>query len=164
MRDYIWKPAGMYATQLERRELPPNPKQAALYRRGPDGAPEPDDMTDLSVKYPGGGITSTAGDLLRFAGAFMDNKLLEPETRALMFHPPELERDALPYGFGWIIGEHPEYSRTVRHDGGQAGTTSNLVLYIDRGVAVVAMTNLYGEAGAVSRLTSTLADIAFADE
>ena len=137
MREHIWLPAGMTWTSLEITGVHVDNK-AALYKRGPKRSVVADTVDDLSVKYPGGGMQSTAEDLVRFAIAFMGTELLEPETRDLMFqntaprstwtaaatkaNPPFL------YGFGWIYGETPDGEPFYRHDGGQAGTTTNLMV------------------------------------
>ena len=61
------------------------------------------------------------------------------------------------------MGEHAEHGRFVRNDGGQAGTTTNLLLFLDQDVAAVVMTNLYGEGGAARRLADDLAALALND-
>ena len=160
MGDYVWGPAGMTHTSIEvKGETVPN--KSRLYVRDDTGAIVEDEYTDLSVKIPGGGIQSTAGDLARFAIAIMENRLISAESREAMLHAPDVpgRPEGFLYGFGWIYGTTDDGVRYYGHDGGQAGTTTNLLILPERGVAVAVLANLYGVPGEVKRITQDLADL-----
>ncbi len=164
MREHIWDPAGMTSTQLEDRgrDLP---ERTRLYRRERDGTIVEDDQTDLSIKYPGGGLLSTAGDLVRFAAAFENGALLAPETRERMFLVPEIANERArknhpPYALGWIVGDSERFGRYIRNDGGQAGTSTNLLVLRERGIAVAVVANVARAGAEVGSMTNDLAAIA----
>lgn len=164
MRKDIWDPAGMASTQLEDRgrELPVTSK---LYRRERDGSFVEDDYTDLSIKYPGGGLLSSAGDLVRFAAVFEDGALLARGTRERMFVAPEIaderaRKNHSPYPLGWIVGDSERFRPYIRNDGGQAGSSTNLLVPRVRGAAVAVVANVARAGGEVASITNDLAAIA----
>jgi serine beta-lactamase-like protein LACTB len=101
-------------------------------------------LMDSSYKIPGGGLVSTAADLVRFDMALMDGKILKPESLATMWTPtglPEYE-DGKPskYGMGFSITIFDGQKR-VSHDGGQQGTSTEIAFFPARRLAVAAMAN-----------------------
>lgn len=135
MEKHIWIPAGMTQTTLEdRNNLSPNlPK---LYRKDTDGLIVRDDETDLSIKYPGGGVLSTVGDLLRFAHAYQNDTLVSKEYRDRMMLVPEVRKRRVPYGLGWMVWESEKYGNYIHNDGGQSGTSSFLVIMPEKKISV----------------------------
>ena len=87
----------------------------------------------------GGGYT-TAGDLVKFAGALRANKLLKAETLAEATHPQFTPGD---YGFGFQIGR-PDEVRTYGHGGGAPGMNALLRVYPESGQVVIVLCNLDG--------------------
>jgi CubicO group peptidase (beta-lactamase class C family) len=85
----------------------------------------------------GGGYT-TAGDLMKFAGALMSNKLLKAETLAEATRPQFPTGD---YGFGFQI-RRSEEAQTYGHDGGAPGMNAILRVYPDSGQSVIVLCNL----------------------
>ncbi len=155
MREHVWTPAGMEHTGLEIfGEAVPN--KAKLYRRTADGL-GPDRNDDNSVKYPGGGIQSTAADLLRFGIAFEGGKLLSPASIDRMLQVPQLPQKAdLDYGLGWMIGNSQDFGNFIRHDGGQSGTSTNLVILRDKHIVVAVLCNMYSASKEVGNITWNL--------
>ncbi|MEX2187336.1 MAG: serine hydrolase domain-containing protein [Pirellulales bacterium] len=101
-------------------------------------------LHDTSSKIPGGGLLSTAPDLVRFALAMNARKLLKDEMLAAAWTSQKTkDGKETGYGLGWRIGEVGGH-RAVSHGGGQAGTSTFLLLLPDDGVAVAAMCNLQG--------------------
>lgn len=99
-------------------------------------------LADTSNKVPGGGMVSTATDLIRFALAVRDGKLLRPSTVELMWTPQKLsDGKATEYGLGWFVREAGG-RKLVLHSGGQQGTSTVLALLPGDGVAVAVLTNL----------------------
>ncbi len=145
MRDYVWRPAGMRHTSLEDRSKDPPQEKSKLYRRNGEGAIEEDEYTDLSVKYPGGGIQSTAADVLRFAIAFENERLLPSQRIEQMMTIPKLRNprtDERPqYGFGWGIGRNDDLGSLLYHAGGQSGTAAYLLICRDAGIATTVLCN-----------------------
>lgn len=118
--------------------------QASFYERR-DGelvnAPE----VDLSNKWAGGGYDSTPADLVRFALALLDGKLLRPAMVDSMF-TPQRTNDGKPvvYGLGWFIGQDGEGRRVIQHTGGSMGATSVLLFYPERKLVVSIIGNVDG--------------------
>jgi len=127
-----------------------------------------------AVAMPGGGLWSTAPDLVRFARAYLrggsldGQRLLPPafldlmcteQTRGILEPPVDgvgPPRDP-GYGLGWGIaakgGDIPCSARAVEH-GGASGTR----LFIDpeTDLAVVVLTNLWGDAEASRSVTGAV--------
>jgi CubicO group peptidase (beta-lactamase class C family) len=103
-------------------------------------------LHDTSMKLPGAGLLSTAADLVRFALAMLEGKLVRPETRDLMWTRQKTsDGKETSYGLGWGIAD-PGGVRLVFHTGEQAGTSCLLVFAPEKKVAVAVMTNLEGTA------------------
>ena len=167
LKRFVWEPAGMMATQFD---IPSRVVQnrGHGYVRGESGRfihPEPEDP---SYKYAGGGIISNVDDLVRFALAINDGRLLGPETVAEM-HRPQLDPGirqidpSSPDGLGepiaheqalaWFIRTDQAGRRYPSHTGTVKGTRSFLANFNDYGVVVALQTNglpfdsaRYGEA------------------
>ena len=167
LKRFVWEPAGMMATQFD---VPSRVVQnrGHGYVRGESGRfihPPPEDP---SYKYAGGGIISNVDDLVRFALAINDGRLLGPETVAEM-HRPQLETGirqidpSSPDGLGepiaheqalaWFIRTDQAGRRYPSHTGTVKGTRSFLGNWNDYGVVVAIQTNAlpfdsarYGEA------------------
>ncbi|HEY7910929.1 MAG TPA: serine hydrolase domain-containing protein [Blastocatellia bacterium] len=101
-------------------------------------------LHDTSMKVPGGGLVSTSIDLVKFAIAVNSSALVKPSSLEQMW-TGQKARDgkATNYGLGWGISEVGGI-RALNHSGGQAGTSTMLVLMPEKGVAVALMTNLDG--------------------
>jgi CubicO group peptidase (beta-lactamase class C family) len=88
---------------------------------------------------PAGGGYSTNTDLLRFARALHEGKLLKPATLAKMF---DGEIPAGPGGIGAGIDERLSHGCHVRgHQGGIEGSTADLEMIWETGAAVVLTSN-----------------------
>ncbi|MDP6425148.1 MAG: serine hydrolase domain-containing protein, partial [Planctomycetota bacterium] len=61
-------------------------------------------MHDTSMKIPGGGLRSTASDLVRFGMALIGHKLIKPKTRARMWTKQRLKGGkTTSYGLGFRV-------------------------------------------------------------
>ncbi len=97
---------------------------------------------DLSVKWAGGGIISTAGDLLRFAIALDAGRLLRPDTQDRMYTSGRLNSGAnTGYGLGWMVNQDGG-RLTVAHSGGAMGGTTYLLREPKARQASVLLANL----------------------
>jgi CubicO group peptidase (beta-lactamase class C family) len=114
-------------------------------------------LMDSSYKIPGGGLVTTAEDLVLFATAMMDNKIVKTETLAAMWSSTKL-RDGQTSNYGLGFGVMmPEGEKYVAHSGSQQGTTTMLAMVPGKHFAVAALANMDGvNPGAV---TSAILDL-----
>lgn len=151
----VWAKAKMAHTCVD-HTLRIVPNRARGYQRAPNALRGtmpviPATLHDTSMKVPGGGLRSTAGDLVRFANAILDGTLVGEETRARMFTAQRLaDGKPLRYGLGFSIGKTggktggKRGKALVAHGGGQAGTACLLQIVPEDRVVVAVMTNLRG--------------------
>ena len=105
------------------------------------------DLHDTSMKVPGGGLVSTAPDLVRFALAYLDNSLLKEETKQRMWTRQRTkDGQETNYGLGWGVGDFHGL-RSISHGGAQAGTRTFLGILPDKGIVVAFMCNTEGVDG-----------------
>lgn len=143
MRQNVFLPAGMEETQVDNR-FAIIPYRTRFYRKTESGAVENADFLDSSYKIPGGGWLSSAEDMARFEVAVLNNKLIKPATRELMWTPLKpSERDSHGYGLGWGT-RNLEGVRYVGHDGGQQGTSTDFTIVPELRTGVVVLTNMEG--------------------
>lgn len=159
MKKHVWEPAGMLSTSVER-----NNKQlankAGLYKITDKEDLKNDLNTDLSMKIPGGGIQSTTEDLLRFGKAILNNTLLKQETLDVMLVDPKIRQGGNPYAMGWFIYKDAsnENGRIIGHSGSQAGTSTQLMIMLDKKVVVAVVSNTRNQWNNVFGLTDQLLD------
>lgn len=102
------------------------------------------DFHDTSMKVPGGGLLSTAEDLVRFGNAVRDAQLVSAETRDAMWTAqPTRAGEDTGYGLGFGV-RSPGGVRQISHSGGQAGTATLLTLLPDQQLTLAVMCNLQG--------------------
>jgi len=145
LAENIFQPAGMSDTRADDvYALVEN--RARGYRLRPDGELENSALFDTSNKIPGGGLISTARDVVRFAIAVTHGRLLSEESIAAMFTPQKLrDGSETEYGLGWSLGS-TGHSRRVwaGHSGNQQGVSTMLLMIPEAGAAVAVMMNLEG--------------------
>lgn len=156
----VWDPAGMVSTTFEfAGELVP--RRARGYTRDARGALRNAPYTDLSVKYPGGGMLSTAEDLARFGMAFQQGQLVNAATRDAMLEPATLNNGGKTgYGLGWSLGKRDAKEGSYSHSGGQAGTSTHLAIHPQEGIVIAILCNVDGSGGAVSAVYRELLELA----
>ena len=139
LREHIFEPAAM-------SHIGPDnvyaivPHRARGYRLAANQRLENCALADTSNKIPGGGMLSTAGDLVAFALALNSGKLVAPKTRDLMFTAQHVRDGASNYGMGWSVAGF-EGRRVVAHGGGQQGISTYLMLFPDEGLSIAVMLN-----------------------
>lgn len=146
LQERIWRPAEMPDTRLEH---PPEivKRRARHYVRSESGELQNAPYADLSVKWAGGGVISTAPDVARFHIALDKGKLLEPETLAQMYTPATLnDGTRTNYGLGWqsVVADGQQW---VAHSGGATGGTTYLLRNPESGIAVVILANVQDAPG-----------------
>ncbi|MBX3277539.1 MAG: beta-lactamase family protein [Acidobacteria bacterium] len=99
-------------------------------------------LHDTSMKIPGGGLVSTAVDLVRFAAAVNTGAIAGDKSRALMWTVQKTsDGKETGYGLGWgVSGEGDRL--LVSHSGGQAGTSTLLTLMPSKGSIIAVMCNM----------------------
>ncbi len=159
MMDNIWKPAGMEMTDVEifGRQYD---NKSKLYRARNSELIE-DTNTNLSVKVPGGGIQSTAKDLLLFGQALIDHRLLSKETFEMMIEDTGIKKAGNPYGLGCFIygKKDDEFGRIIGHSGSQSGTSTQFMIYLDHQVVVSVLSNTSNSWNRVFPLSMELAEL-----
>jgi len=156
LRADVFGPAGMEHTGAD-DVFRIVPHRAHGYRRTLDGRIENCALVDTSNKIPGGGLLSTGGDLIQFAGALERGELVKPATRDRMF-APQITRDGrpVPYGLGWALVDL-DGRRWILHPGMQQGASSCLLVSPAGGFSVAVLANL--EAVDLEPLTVRIAEI-----
>jgi serine beta-lactamase-like protein LACTB, mitochondrial len=142
LRSAIFGPAGMTTTYLERpQEIVRH--RVRQYVRGTTpfswlNAP----YVDLSVKWAGGGLIATAGDIARFDIALNQGKLLRADTLERMYTSARLTNGNITgYGLGWMVNQQGA-RQFVAHSGGAMGGTTYLLREPKARTAAVIFANL----------------------
>jgi CubicO group peptidase (beta-lactamase class C family) len=123
------------------------PARSALYERlalGLVRRSEP--REDLSWKYAGGGLESSAADLARFADAVLRARVVSEPSRDALWSREELaDGTSIDYGLGWGVGDK---GRIVSHTGSQQGSSTSLSVHRERGVVIAILCNTTGAGAA----------------
>lgn len=92
-----------------------------------------------------GFLLSDVDDLLKWADAQQQDRILTSESRRLMTTPVTLNDGSTnPYGFGWVNRKRLGHRR-IDHGGGTAGFSSLLTSYPDDGLSIAILANLSGD-------------------
>ncbi|MGD2131636.1 MAG: serine hydrolase domain-containing protein [Maricaulaceae bacterium] len=141
MRDEVFAPAGV-ASIIDDDVWAITPNRAGLYSLA-DRDLRRADLRDISENLPAGGHLATAAELVRFALAFHDRELVSDASAETMISPmigPDGAAVTTEYGHGITFFEIGG-KRYWMHTGGQAGTSTALILEPQDGVAIAFMTN-----------------------
>ena len=90
---------------------------------------------NMSNKTLGGGLVSTAPDLVSFANKILDGTILNAAQRTTLWSPIG------SYAYGWDVSTGPGGERLVGKAGGQPGAKSYLRVYPDDGIVVAVLSN-----------------------
>jgi CubicO group peptidase (beta-lactamase class C family) len=155
MRKLVFVPAGMRTiTEDDAQSIIPH--RVAGYARGPDKQLINAPFRDVSANLPAGGHLATPEDLVRFAMAFNQGKLVHAKTRNLMIQRPKLLNGAhvpdappyfgmghgLYYGMGIFVGKTTWGEPLLMHTGRDPGASTELLLAPDSKIAVAVMANM----------------------
>jgi CubicO group peptidase (beta-lactamase class C family) len=141
VREHVYAPAGMKDTDAyEVDAVVPNLAQGYEREQTAEGVVWRSNVFEHVVRGgPAGGGYSTAPDLLAFAAALRDGRLLRPETLELLTTPkPDLASPDYGFGFGQWEG-----GRLYGHTGGFPGISAALMIDRVSGDVVVVLGN-YG--------------------
>ncbi len=137
---HVFAPAGMLASGFDNLD-DITPKLAVGYfHEGLFSSEWKADWMKIPLKGgPAGGGYSNNADLLRFARALREGKLVQPATLAKMF---DGEVPAGPGGYAAGFGDRLSHGHHVRgHAGGIEGTDANLAMIWERNADVVLTSN-----------------------
>lgn len=152
LKKYVWQPAGMLSTQFDVPERIVH-NRGKGYIRNKQGILINTPYVDVSYKYAGGGIISTAEDLVRFGMALNGGKLLKPETLAKMyavqvdpvmkFNPKgkpikQKHKQAL----SWFIRTDAQGRNFISHTGTVKGCRSYFLNYPEQNLVIALITNI----------------------
>jgi serine beta-lactamase-like protein LACTB len=136
--------------------------RAAGYAKTKEGVLRKAGFMDPSYKTPGGGWLSTAGDMVRFGVALQQGELLQPDSVKEMTTMQRVAGADTFYALGWIVDgwgtpDGPRIPGLVWHGGVQQGVTTMLYMVRQEDTVVAMMTNLEGEALALTQLAADVA-------
>ena len=152
LRKYVWEPAGMLSTQFDKPDRIIH-NRGRGYVRNRRGLLVNIEYSDVSYKYAGGGILSTAEDLVRFGMALNDGTLLKPATMRAMVgvqvdpvmryqesgeYTAQDHRQALV----WFIRTDAQGRTFPSHTGTVKGCRTYLCIYPDVDLVVALTTNI----------------------
>ncbi|HUE42464.1 MAG TPA: serine hydrolase domain-containing protein [Candidatus Sulfotelmatobacter sp.] len=141
VREHIFKPAGMNSTD-SLPEDQPVPERSVGYTKLDGGSAWKPNTDTLPVRgTSAGGGYSTAGDLLAFAMAVQNHKLLDVQHTELLTtgHTQVAEGEKYAYGF---MDKTEGGVRSFGHGGGAPGMNGELRIYPASGYAIVVLANL----------------------
>ncbi len=142
LEERILRPLGLQTIAPERADSI-IPHHASFYLRDSVGVVTNAPAVDLSNKWAGGGLVSTASDLVRFALGVMEHRVLDEAWTERMWTNHVLTTgDTTTYAQGWRVEEDDAGRRMVWHTGGAMGGGGVLLFYPDHGVAVSILGNL----------------------
>lgn len=156
LNESILKPAGMKETYLEYAErIVPN--RARGYE-GRGSNLRNATYADLSVKWLGGGMISSAEDLVRYHIALNKGTLAGPESLKLMNTAGKLN-DGTPieYSLGWETSADWRGYRSVDKYGSGAGVSTYLLRVPDRKFAIAVLVNVGGR-GNIQKFARRIAE------
>jgi len=100
-------------------------------------------LADLSIKVAGGGLLSTAQDLLLFSKNLLDGKLIKKQTLELMYKQTKLKNGKLvDYGLGFALSYENDSLKSISHTGGGTGFSTMLLIYPNMNLAAVHLINV----------------------
>ena len=141
LREHIFTPASLTDTHLDYAERVV-PRRARGYERKGDelrNAP----YVDNSNKWIGGGMLSSAADLIRFNIALNQGRLVRPDSLRLMATPGTLN-DGTPieYSVGWELSTDGRGRRHVDKYGSGTGVSTYLLRIPEERFAVAVLVNV----------------------
>ncbi|GEN11927.1 CubicO group peptidase, beta-lactamase class C family [Myxococcus fulvus] len=138
------------------------PGRTRFYAPGPSGTHLHAAHVDNSYKWAGGGLLSTAEDLVRFGSAHLQPGFLRKQTLALLFTSQKLQSGKeTGVGIGWRIGVTAQGRRFFHHRGAIEGGRGLLLLFPDSQLVVALLTNMYADV--VEEHASQLAELFLAE-
>jgi len=151
LAEHVFGPAGMRHAAMDDHRTR-DEHHAAGYRLE-NGRLVPSHFLDVSSRFAGGGTRASVEDMLAFARAVMEHRLVWPDTTRQM-HTPVRLRDGRLVDYGMGFNTFPQRGHSVvSHTGSQPETTTLLFMLPAEGLAVALATNLEGQDALLKRLS-----------
>jgi len=103
-----------------------------------------------------GGIHMTVYDMLRWARALLEGRVLSPSSMTKLWTPHVSEGGDTFYGYGWSIMKAPDGTKIVTHNGGNGIYYADFAIVPDTGHVVFLMTNVIAETRVANSLLQQL--------
>jgi D-alanyl-D-alanine carboxypeptidase len=149
VRNRIFRPAGMSSTDNLPEDQPVRDRAVPYTAMSDPGQPPSQVPLHSAIgllPYQGtsaGGGYSTVGDLLRFANALRNYRLLQPYYTDLMLAGKvDTPRLGMRYAYGFEDSRSPDGVRFFGHGGGGPGQNAVISIFPDCGQVVIALANL----------------------
>jgi len=138
----VFLPAGMKSTMIDKQhEIILN--RVKGYEKNAERKIINAPLADLSIKVAGGGLLSTANDLLLFSKALFENKLIKQQTLDMMFLKSKLKSGReINYGLGFSLSFEGDSLKFVSHNGAGTGFSSMLLIDPKQKTACVHLINI----------------------
>jgi CubicO group peptidase (beta-lactamase class C family) len=150
MKAEVFKPLRLDHTLIYMRRYAPKKIKGYAYGYVNDstGAYKlPDSVAEANYVYyldgiaGDGCVNTTVGDLLAWNNAVRDQKLLPAALWKEATTAPVIDGKSTDYGFGFQVVQNPERGRVLMHNGGWPGYTTRNVLYLDKDVSLIYLSN-----------------------
>ena len=142
LRENIFQPLGMEDSRMDDPTdlIPHRVRGYRLVEREIKNS----EYVDISSRFGGGGMRSTIPDLLKYAGAVGEGRLLRPDTWQRVFSSMATRVGRLTgYGMGWNVRPWKGHFQ-VSHGGSQPETRTYLLIFPRENFAVAVGANLEG--------------------
>jgi CubicO group peptidase (beta-lactamase class C family) len=141
MQESVFDPLGMKNTSADVNDSIIDHRTRFYQREGKGWSNAP--YVDNSYKWAGGGFISTSEDIARYANALLRGDFLKKETITLFTTSQKLpDKKPTWYGIGFGAEVDPKGIPFFGHSGGSVGGTTDMVIYPDKKITVVVLTNL----------------------
>ncbi|RYG37527.1 MAG: class A beta-lactamase-related serine hydrolase, partial [Chitinophagaceae bacterium] len=123
MAKNLWKPLGLFHTCGDDiHKIRPN--RSKFY----DGTGEENELGDWSYKYAGGGLLSTANNLVKLGNTLLYEKEPYLAHKAVLFKSQvTADGKETGYGLGWYVGKDRNGHRVWHHAGDSFSSSSHLL-------------------------------------
>ena len=155
MKEHIWKPANMTNTCTEKKDFKYINKASLYIKTGLGYLKSP--KNNLSYSYSGGGIISTAEDLIKFGKGIINYKFINAKTTELMVGD-SLNKSKRKYRYGWDNWSSTKHGKVIEHNGTQLGASSFFRIYLDKKIVVATLTNNMNSSEEVRSLSINLSN------
>lgn len=146
VRNHVYIPAGMTSTAMPEPEDKPVPDLSLGYTKRGEKTWHTDRAAAQARGTASGGGYTTVGDLLRFANALQDNKLLDARDTELLQAGDIATPTGIHYSYGFEVKTWNDL-RCFGKAGGGPGTDDNFNICPGAGYVVAILANLDPPAG-----------------
>ncbi len=145
MRERVFIPAGMRSTVAYEAGVSTVPRRA--FGHAAEGATwVRADQSNTSAVLGDGGVYTSVDEMVKWSRVLFAHRLVRAETQQLAWtSAPLTNGQSAGYGFGWFV-DHDAHGLRLWHNGETRGFTNGIVVYPERRLMVVLLTNRLGGA------------------